>query len=286
MYFKKILFLTSFITFLIAGNPNSTLASNAGFCYGPDCSLPPERWGEKFPECSGKKQSPIDIINSKYSKDLPPIEFHYSPTEMVIRNNGHTTEINYEYAFENEDEYKDDNDVDNMGGSSNYIEIGQEKCDLVQFHFHTRSEDVIGSEHLSMEAHLVHQCEAGHLVVVATIMSYLSDTPNETVDQILANSPFDKSSNKYIVDTAHVSGKYINAEGLLPNNRKYYTYKGSLTTPPCSEIVDWYIMQEPTSISKKQVAEFKRILRDTTSNNYPYNNRPLQDANNRVIKRQ
>ncbi len=286
MYIKKIVFLTSLITFIFVGRPSLAIASDSEFCYGPDCSLPPEKWADGFAECSGSKQSPIDVFKAKYSRGLPSIRFHYRLTELVVKNNGHTTEVNYEHAFENEYNQNDDDDDDNggAGGSLNYIKIGQEKCDLVQFHFHTRSEHGIGGNSSPLEAHLVHQCESGRLAVVGVMMNYLVNSPNKALKQALEYAPFDGSSGKYIIDTTHAGNVYVNAKYLLPSDRRYYAYKGSLTTPPCSEIVDWYVMKKPVNISREQMNIFKQILTDTSPDGYSFNHRPLQSSNNRIIK--
>jgi len=270
MYFKKIFLLTSFAVFLSTINPTLSVASDVEFCYGPEpeCSLPPNQWADEFPECSGDTQSPIDIFGVEHNKKLRPIRFHYRPTELVVKNNGHTTEVEYEEE------------------SENYIKIGKERCDLLQFHFHTRSEHGVGGNSFPMEAHLVHQCESGRLAVVGVMMNYLSESPNKALGQALTHAPFDKDSGEYIIDTAHADEEYVNAKNLIPkHSRKYYTYKGSLTTPPCSEIVDWYVMQKPVRISKEQMDTFKTILTDTSPDHYPFNNRPLQNLNKRIIER-
>ncbi len=268
MYFKKSIILTSFVILLVTIPPAISVASEVEFCYGPECPLPPEQWAEEFPDCSGGQQSPIDILGTERNKKLRPITFHYRPSEFFVKNNGHTTEVEYEE------------------GSSNYINVGDEQCDLLQFHFHTRSEHGAGGGSFPMEAHLVHQCESGSLAVVGVMMHYLSETPNKALNQALTYAPFDKESGEYVTDTVHEAGRHVNANDLLPTrNRKYYTYRGSLTTPPCSEVVDWYVMKKPVGISQEQMETFKTILTDTSLDHYPFNNRPLQNLNKRVIER-
>ncbi len=268
MYFKKAIIFTSFVVFLVTVSPTTSVAADVEFCYGPECPLPPDQWADEFPDCSGNMQSPIDIFGTKRNRNLRPIRFHYRPTELVVKNNGHTTEVEYEE------------------GSPNYIRIGREQCDLLQFHFHTRSEHGVGGNSFPMEAHLVHQCESGRLAVIGVMMHYLSETPNKALNQALTYAPFDEANGEYIVDTAHMDDVHINAKHLLPkHNRKYFTYKGSLTTPPCSEVVDWYVMKKSVGISKEQMETFKEILTDTSPDHYPFNNRPLQNLSERTIER-
>ena len=286
MYLKKLMFLTSFVLVFIAVKPTTSMAvgmesvsgmegmagmermESVEFCYGPDCPLPPDQWADEFPDCSGGIQSPVDIFGTERNRKLRRIKFHYRPTELVVKNNGHTTEVEFEE------------------GTSNYITVGSEQCDLLQFHFHTRSEHGVGGSSLPMEAHLVHQCESGRLAVVGVLMHYLSGTPNKTLNQVLTYAPFDEDLGEYVLDTNHVDGAYVNAKHLLPKgSRRYYTYEGSLTTPPCSEIVDWYVMQKSVGISKEQMETFKKILTDTSPDHYPFNNRPLQNLNDRTIER-
>lgn len=268
MNFRKSIFATSCVAFLTLISPTASVAADVEFCYGPECPLPPERWSDEFPDCAGKIQSPIDISGTERNRRLHPIRFHYRPTDLVVENNGHTTEV----ALEE--------------GSPSYIKIGRERCDLLQFHFHTRSEHNVGGGSFPMEAHLVHRCESGRLAVVGVMMQYLSEKPNKALNQALKYAPFDENSGEYIIDTAHIDGVRVNAMDLLPkHNHYYYTYEGSLTTPPCSEIVDWYVMQKSVGISKEQMETFKKILTDTSPDHYPFNNRPLQDLNDRGTER-
>lgn len=285
MYLKKSMFVTSSVVFLLAFRSVPSLAvgmdgvkgmddmpgmdrmESVEFCYGPECPLPPERWADEFPDCSGKTQSPVDIFGTKRNRNLRPIRFHYRPSELVVKNNGHTTEVEYEE------------------GSPDYIRVDGEQCDLLQFHFHTRSEHGIGGNSFPMEAHLVHQCESGRLAVIGVMMHYLSETPNKALNKALMYAPFDEVSGEYIIDTVLVDDVRVNARDLLPRKRDYYTYEGSLTTPPCSEIVDWYVMRKSVGISKQQVETFKGILADTSPDKFPFNNRPLQNLNDRAIER-
>lgn len=266
MDLKKTVFTTSFVALLLSVNPTASIASEVEFCYGPDCSLPPEQWEDEFPDCGGDVQSPIDIFGAESNPHLPKIHFHYRKTELVVKNNGHTTEI----------EIGEDSD--------NYITIDGEQCDLLQLHFHTRSEHNFGGSSFPMETHFVHQCESGRLAVIGVKMHYTRDNPNRVLNKALTYAPYDDDSEEYIVGTEHIDDVYVHPKRLIPSNRKYSTYEGSLTTPPCSEVVDWYVLNKSMGISMEQMEEFQQILTDTSPDHYPFNNRPLQDLNDRFIE--
>ena len=210
----------------------------------------PEQWGamkSEFSTCAtGTRQSPIDI-RSGVRVDLEPIQFDYRPSGFRVIDNGHTIQVNV--------------------GGGNSIEVQGRRYDLVQFHFHRPSEERIDGRQFDMVAHLVHKDPEGRLAVVAVLLDRGSVHP--LVQTIWNNLPLEKNEEvaaKSALDMNH----------LLPADRRYFTYMGSLTTPPCSEGVLWMVMQQPVPIATDQINVFSRL--------YPMNARPIQSAAGRLIK--
>jgi carbonic anhydrase len=144
--------------------------------------------------------------------------------------------------------------------SESYLRIGQERYKLVQFHFHTPSEHRLHGEQFPMELHFVHRNALGELAVVGVFLR--EGAANPLIQQI-----WDAVSSE--------AGGQIDPEDLLPQNREYYRYAGSLTTPPCTEGVRWHVLTEPVELSAAQVDEFRAI--------FPLNARPIQPLNGRPV---
>lgn len=214
----------------------------------------PQYWTEieKKSDCGGLKQSPINIINidTKIDEALRPLEIYYSNDVKIhdVNNNGHTIQYNFE--------------------KGDYLILNDEKYNLKQIHFHEASEHTINGVRYPLEMHMVHLSEDDKIAVLGIMAiegessepftfleHYLPIHPGET---ITINSKFDLNLN-------------------LPKNKDYYTYLGSLTTPPCSETVQWFIFKDPISISLEQVKLLKVLM---PLNNY----RIEQPLNNRVVK--
>ena len=209
----------------------------------------PDNWGNvkpEFKQCqAGLEQSPVDIGDATPG-DLAKIEFNYQPSPIKVVNNGHTIQVNY------------------SGDSS--IKVGSQVYKLVQFHFHSPSENTVKKKPFDMELHLVHKHDQGELAVVGVLMQ--SGNANKALDPVWANIP--KDVNKETTLTAQ-----INAADLLPAKRSFYHFKGSLTTPPCSEGVQWFVMKEPTTVSAAQVKSFVAAV--------GHNARPVQALNKRSV---
>lgn len=210
----------------------------------------PEHWAElspEFAECAkGPTESPIDIESVKVL-DLPEIRFAYHPSPLKIIDNGHTVQINY------------------APGST--ITVGDATYELVQFHFHHPSEEEIHGKRHAMVAHLVHKSKEGKLAVVAVLID--EGSANRLIDTLWRNLPSEKGKE---LDNNDVE---ILATDLVPANHKYYTFSGSLTTPPCTEGVTWYVLETPIALSKEQIDKFAAI--------YPLNARPIQPLHHREV---
>jgi carbonic anhydrase len=210
----------------------------------------PAHWGdldkEDAPCKLGKEQSPIDIVGAQKA-DLEPIVFQYTASPADVVNNGHTVQVN----------------VAN-GGS---IRVGAAEYKLAQFHFHTPSEERINGKAHAMVAHLVHKSSDGNLAVVAVEI----DRGKENA----ALKPVFDAMPAKVGETRPLSGGF-NLTSILPVRRGYYTFMGSLTTPPCSEGVRWYVLRDPVEISAGQLAVFTKL--------YPMNARPVQPLNGRPLQ--
>jgi len=216
------------------------------FQHGEDAVVLPAQWGDHFPDCTGFKQSPIDIQNTTEAI-RGEFEFDYKPTALHVTNNGHTIEVEYE------------------PGSS--MSINGEEYRLLQFHFHTPSEHLVDGNHFPMEVHLVHSNTDGELAVIGVLIE--EGKNNKTFNRIIKNAP--KSEG-----VIEVKGKHINVTKLLPEETdEYFNYSGSLTTPPCSEGVRWFVMKDSIELSKKQIRKFEEIIH--------LNARPVQEINDRSI---
>jgi len=212
----------------------------------------PESWGnlsESYALCKdGQNQSPIDI-DMAANRGLDEISFHYSASPVKAINNGHTIQMNY--------------------APGSYIEIGARQYQLLQFHFHTPSEHKIKGKNAPMEVHFVHKSDDGHLAVVGVMLE--EGLGNKSLGWLWRVMP------ETINNEVYAEGKMLNAADLLPKNRAYYHYRGSLTTPPCSEGVNWFVMQEPISISAKAINKFYSVVGE--------NARPVQPLHARIPMR-
>lgn len=212
----------------------------------------PEAWAHLSPEfatCgSGLRQSPIDIRGG-VRVDLEPVRFDYRPSSFNVLDNGHTVQVNV--------------------GAGNSIEVMGRRYELQQFHFHRPSEERIDGRQFDMVVHLVHRDVEGRLAVVAVLLERGSAQP--LVQAVWNHLPLERGEADAVAVTTP-----LDLDQLLPRDRRYYTYMGSLTTPPCSEGVLWMVMAQPVPVSEAQIDVFARL--------YPMNARPIQSASGRLIK--
>ncbi|WP_342593213.1 carbonic anhydrase family protein [Ramlibacter agri] len=212
----------------------------------------PAHWAkleEDFATCGkGKSQSPIDVrTHAVHRGALPAIQFDYQPVPLDIVDNGHSIQVNY--------------------APGSFITVDGHRYELQQFHFHKPSEERVDGRHYDMVAHLVHKDDQGRAAVVAVLLS--SGAANPLVQTLWDHRP---AQGKEIHDEA----VRVDAADLLPATKGYYTFAGSLTTPPCSEGVTWYVLKAPSQVSSLQIGQF--------SVSYPMNARPVQPLHGRAVR--
>lgn len=209
----------------------------------------PTHWGSldsTFASCAtGHAQSPIDITAARHGA-LPSLLIHYHETPITVVNNGHTIQVDY------------------APGSS--IDIERTSYQLIQFHFHTPSEHTIGGKHAPAELHLVHRSADGRLAVIGVLIK--PGPENSALAPLWAHLPA-------VEGPAQRVNAQINALNLLPTRRTTYRYDGSLTTPPCSQGVEWLVMTSPITMSQQQLARLTAIVHT--------NNRPVQPLHGRTV---
>lgn len=210
----------------------------------------PDHWATMDPAAnaacsSGKEQSPI-AISSGAAAFPDPLQVDYKAAPEVIVNNGHTIQDNY------------------APGSS--MTVDGQSYQLAQFHFHAPSEHVIDGKPAAMELHLVHKNAAGGLAVVGVMIE--EGAENSALAAVIDHMPKTAGEPEAVADTT------VDAAALLPSDRSYWRYDGSLTTPPCSEGVKWHVMKSSIQASAAQIAAFKALFPEG-------NGRPLQPMNAR-----
>lgn len=248
---KKALFLALLLVF---GLVSGAIASEHGGAvhWGYQGEIGPAYWGDLSPEfhmCKeGKSQTPIDIVDA-VDVDLPPLNFNYGDSTLALVNNGHTIKANYDK------------------GSS--LTVDGKTYRLLQFHFHSLSENKVEGQYFPLEAHLVHQTADGSLAVVSVLFE--EGAANPLLERLWGYTPPKVNSTTTVATAA------INVNDLLPENADYYSFTGSLTTPPCTEGVKWMVLQAPVSISPAQIAKFRSFFSDHETK------RPIQPLNDRVV---
>ncbi len=213
-----------------------------------------EHWGDLDPDYAtckvGKEQSPIDIRNAEKA-ELPAVRFEYKSGPLKIINNGYTA-VRVNYA----------------PGNGNLLIVGDKRYELTQFHFHHPSEEYIHGKPFDMVAHLMHEASDGKVAAVAVLLK--AGSANSTVDQLWEHMPNTPGKEEVI------AGVEVNPAGLLPRDTSYYTYMGSVTAPPCTEGVSWFVLKTPVGISAEEISAFAKL--------YPHDVRPLQPLNGRVVR--
>lgn len=210
----------------------------------------PDHWGEleaAYGACSaGKNQSPVNLTGFTKA-ELAPIQFDYKTSGDQIINNGHTVQVNF------------------AEGSA--ITVNGHAFGLKQFHVHAPSENQINGKSFPMEAHFVHADANGNLAVVAVMFE--EGATNAELEKAWKAMP-------HQADEKVALNENVLGTAIMPEDKSYYRFNGSLTTPPCTEGVTWLVLKKPVSASKKQIEEFMHVM-------HHHNNRPVQLTNARLI---
>jgi carbonic anhydrase len=211
----------------------------------------PARWDEMSPEYAlcgkGTQQSPIDISDPEPA-EMAPIRFDYKPVPLTIWNNGHTIR------------------VDIPKGSS--ITVGDRRFELTQFHFHSASEHKVDGKAYPLEIHFVHRNDQKQLAVVGVFVE--AGEENLGAREIWKHLP----PNEVTAPKTHAD-VIVNGRDLLPAEGNYFRYMGSLTTPPCTEGINWFVLRQPIVMSQAQIDAMATILHG--------NARPIQARNDRLL---
>jgi carbonic anhydrase len=240
--------------------PEPSPASARPVHWGYDGADGPTNWASLTPVYAlcgeGKHQSPVNIVKADV-KGGAVWKLDYKTTSLRIAHNEHMDEI-----------IDNGHTIQVTVDEGSTFTFGDKTYNLKQFHFHTPSEHTIDGQHAPMEMHMVHQHEDGSLAVVGVLFK-AGEVPNENFTKIIANLPDAKGESKHITDVN------LELKVHLPSDNYAYHYVGSLTTPPCSEGVQWLILRDPVSLTADQIAAFSRRIGP--------NNRPTQPVNDRVI---
>jgi carbonic anhydrase len=216
----------------------------------------PEGWGALPGDAAcgtGKQQTPINLVSgAARPQDLPNLVFAYKPSRLFMTNNGHTIQMTYDT------------------GSSLGRAGSPATATLAQFHFHAPSEHTVDGKPYPMELHLVHVDAAGKPVAVVGVF-ITAGRENAAAAKAFLALPA-KADEK-----AGPAGATIDASGLLPLDKTFFMYPGSLTTPPCTEGITWYVLTHPIEMSAAQIAAFTNI------EHLNHTNRPIQHLGDRTV---
>ena len=213
-------------------------------------------WGSLDPAytvcAAGREQSPIDIRGA-VKADLPALRFDFRPEPLrYLINNGKAIRVNYHDA----------------PGTGSFLTAGPQRYQLTQFHFHHPSEETVDGKAYEMGVHFMLQSSDGKAAGVAVFVK--PGAANATVQKLWDHMPVTEGPEH------EIPGVAIDPAALLPRDTAYYTYDGSVTAPPCTEGVAWFVLKTPIELSPAQIAAFARL--------FPHDVRPVQPLHGRTIR--
>jgi carbonic anhydrase len=218
--------------------------------------LGPDRWPELVPEfCAGQAQSPVDIdTGAAAGAHAPGLRLVYArAARLEIVNTGETVRAD-------------------LPAGAGHLLLDGERFELLQFHFHTPSEHELDGRRFALELHLVHQSAAGALAVVGAVVE--RGASHAVLDRVFRNLP-------EIGETEPVVVRGFRLRRLVPARPEAFHYVGSLTTPPCTEEVSWFVRAKVIQMSRRQIADFRRIF---SGDEFPDgNSRPAQPQGGRTV---
>ncbi|MBU1384012.1 MAG: carbonic anhydrase family protein [Alphaproteobacteria bacterium] len=226
--------------------PTQPAAHGPGWAYsGPNG---PENWASldaAYAACaSGQQESPIDLVGA-VSADLGPLDLQWTPRPARVIDTGHAIQVE--------------------AAAGSRLNMGGKVYQLLQFHVHQPSEHLLNGRRFPLELHFVHAGEDGSLGVVGIF----ADTGDA--------NPALQTALDAVGASGDAGAPELDMTAMLPGSRAYFRYEGSLTTPPCSETVDWAVLEQPITASAAQIEAFARL--------HPGNTRPLQPLNRRFLLR-
>lgn len=210
-----------------------------------------------YAECAiGQRQSPIDLADADviYTNDLNRLIVRYSVDKPVFYNSGHGVQVNTSLNY------------------TGVLEIGRESFPLIQFHFHEPSEHIYRGQQFDAEIHFVHVREDGRIAVMAVLVN--EGAEHETLQTILDNTPDAEGERRENTGInvhpasllpGSVSGSNPDNDRVFEGNRSkpdFVTFAGSLTTPPCSEGVQWIVLVPSITVSAAQLDQLRGLYSD------------------------
>lgn len=216
----------------------------------------PQNWHKLKPEYAmcgkGKTQSPIAIMDDDALKGpAEPLQFSYKPSKGTITDTGHSIEVK-------------------VYNTDNVLTVRNTKYRLLQFHFHAPAEETINGQRFPLGAHFVHKNDMGQLAVVTVLFE--TGEPNALIEKVWTHMPLGPS------DSVRMPPDLVNVYDILPKDQRYYSYFGSLTTPPCTEGVLWLVLKQPVQISPEQLYMYTQLYSNTARPLQPRNSRTIRDA--------
>ncbi len=236
---------------LVVGSACAMAQSGANWDYAGKTG--PLAWGKLDPAyqaCSkGREQSPIDIHGAHLNKKLQPIEFHYIAGSVDVENTGNLIVVHVR--------------------PGSYIVAEGVRYELQSFEFHHPSESAVNGKLTDMDVELLHKSSDGKMAVIEIRMALDRGAPNAVLAMLWPHLPKTAGTKETVSDM-------VNPGGFLPVDRGYWTYMGSLSTPPCTEGVRWFVFENEISVSLDQIRTYSYMFRLAS--------RPLQDAHGRRIE--
>jgi carbonic anhydrase len=213
----------------------------------------PLNWGKLDPAyracAQGHEQSPIDLRGAHLNKALAPLQFHYVAGAVTVENTGNLIVVHV-----------------NPGG---YLVADGVRYGLEKMEFHRPSETAVRGKLTDLDVELIHRSAEGKMAIVEVRFTMDRGDPNATMAGLWEHLPTTAGASEKVAGP-------VNPGGFLPGDRGYWTYTGSLSTPPCTEGVRWFVMQQELSASREQVRQFSGLFRMSS--------RPLQDTHGRKIE--